>query len=166
MQEERTRAQSRLSWIAIGGLVVNASFWATMLIRSAADPHRYDGYRFRHGAPADWVFPLHDVATWIGAMAIEVLVLVLLLRVMRSFLVAACLSLGVMCGMVSFVMLALSMHAPAPLPIHGCALLFAAGWLLLMAIISGVGMVVVRDRWAEALVRASPPRARVVRGGR
>jgi hypothetical protein len=166
MQEARTRAQSRLSWIAISGLVVNAIFWATTLIHSAADPHRYDGYRYRHGAPAEWAFPLHDVATWIGVMAIEVLVLAFLLRIMRSFLVAACLSLGVMSGMVSFVMLALSMHAPAPLPVQGCSLLFAGGWLVLMAVVSGVAMLVVRDRWAEAQVCAALPRARVVSDGR
>ena len=166
MQEAKARAQSRLSWIAIAGLATNAIFWATLLIHSASDPQRYDGFRYRHGAPAEWTFPLGDVATWIGAMAIEVLVMAGLLRVTRVFLGVTCFTLAVLCGAASFVLLFLSMHAPAPFPIHAGSLLFAAGWLVLMTIANGVSMLVVRDRWAEEQLRATPPQVRVVRDGR
>jgi hypothetical protein len=167
MQEARKRAESRLSWLAIGGLVANWIFWATILIHSGTDPRRYDGFRFRHGPPAEWTFPIDEVARCLGVMAIEVVVLVFLVRIMRSFVVAACLGLGLVCGVVSFFMLVLSMHAPAPFSIHGGSLLFAAGWLILMAILSGVAMLGAREREAEGQLRIPPPpQARVVRGGR
>jgi hypothetical protein len=166
MRPPRNPTASRLGWIAIAGLWANAIFWSVLMIDRSGAPATYDGYRYRHSAPAEWAFPTDDVATWAGAIAIEALVLSVLLRLATGSVTGICALFGVLCGFVALVMLPLGMHAPVTFSLHGAALLFAAGWLLLMSLVSAVVMLGVRDREAEEILAQAPPTARVVAGGR
>jgi hypothetical protein len=149
MHASRTRAKSWLSWIAIAGLWANAIYWSVAMIDCSRLPETYDGYRYRHGgAPADWVFPTHEVATWIGAMVVEALVVSVLLRFVTESIAGFCFTIGVLCGVVCFVMIPMGMHAPAPFPIHAVSLLFVAGWLIVMGIVSVLVILIARDRAA------------------
>jgi len=151
MQPPQNRAASRLTWIAIAGLWANAIYWSIGMVERARLPQTYDGYRYRNGGvPADWVFPAHDVATWIGVMAVEALVVSVLLRRVTDSIAGACLSFGLLYGIGCFVMVPLSMHAVATFSTHAISLLFAAGWLIAMGIVSIVVILVVRIRRAAS----------------
>jgi len=146
MRLPRNPAASRLGWIAIAGLWANAICWSALIIDRSGAPRTYDGYRYRNGTPAEWVFPTDDVATWAGVIAIEALVLSVLLRLATGSITGVCLVFGALCGLVAIAMLPLGMHAPVTFSIHGVALLFAAGWLLVMGVASPIIMLVARDR--------------------
>src|SRR4051812_2978371 len=112
MQSPRDRARSWLSWIAIAGVWANAIYWAISMIERSSLPQTYSGYRYRHGdVAADWVFPIHDVATWLSAMAIEALVMSVLLRLVTGSIIGVCLVVAVACGLGFFAMAPLAMHA-------------------------------------------------------
>ena len=167
MRPRRTRADSRLSWIAISGLWINALHGSMRMIDRARLPETYDGYRYRSGrAPADWAFPTDDVATWICAIAVEALVVSVLLRLVTGSITGICLTLAALCGFGAFVMIPLGMHARTTFSIHAISLLFAAGWLIVMGIASALVRLVVRDRDAASHLDEAPPAARIVRGGK
>ena len=150
MRPPRTRAESRLSWIAIAGLWANAILWSMLMIDRSRLPGTYHGYRYRHGdVPADWAFPTDDVATWICAIAVEALVVSLLLRLVTGSIAGVCLTAAALYGFATFAMVPLAMHAPTTFSIHAISLLFAAGWLIAMGIASALIMLVVRDRQAS-----------------
>jgi hypothetical protein len=113
--------------------------------------------------PADWPYPLDEVASWIGLFAVEVIVLSLLLRRVKGGTGALCFLLALLCGGAGFFGGIMTMHAPSPYGMH-MVLLFTSGvWLLAMVLVTGFAKLVVRDREAEVLVAEPPPPARVVR---
>lgn len=164
MKPLHTRIDSRLRWIAIAGLALNALWWCWSLAERAASPRRYDGYRFRSGEPpADWPYPIDEVAWWIGLFAAEMVVLSLLLRRVKGGTGGLCFLLALLCGGAGFFGGIMAMHAPAPYGIQ-IVLLFTSGvWLLAMVLVTGFAKLVVRDLEAEAPVADPPPPARVVR---
>ena len=162
MQPSPHRTVSRLCWVIIAGLWVNAIWWTKLMIERCQHAATYHGYRYRHGAPAEWTFPTDDVVHWAGAIAIEALVLSVLLRLGRRAPGLVAISTGLLCGMTAFVLLPLGMHGTVTFGLHGVALLFAGGWLILMGVASGVVSLVVRDRAAAALLPPGLPVARVV----
>lgn len=166
MQPSPNRTASRLSWITIAGLWINAIWWTRLMIERSQLPTTYHGYRYRHGAPADWTFPTDDVVQWAGAIVIEALVLSVLLRLGRRSPGVVCAAFGPLCGMAAFVMIPLGMHGAVTYGLHCVALLFAGGWMILMAVVSGIVSLIVRDRAAAAMVPPVLPEARVVAGRR
>lgn len=165
----RTRTESRLLWIAVAGLWVNAIYWSFSMIERSRLPQAYDGYRYRHGElPAAWAFPTDDVATWVCAIVVEALFASVLLRRMTGSPAGICFCTSMLYGMVFFLMIPMVMHARTTFAHHAIALFFAAGWLFAMTLASAVVWLVRRyilDGDADLEVPA-PPEARVVAGAK
>lgn len=153
----RARIDSRLRWIAVTGLVACAIWMAFGMINDARFPERYDGYRFRNTEPADWSYPTEAVARWVATIMIEALVgAVFLVWGSKGSPAWRCLAIGFLSGCVGLFLGMMAMHAPLPFGLHAIWLIFAGGWLLLMAVVSVIARIVVRDRPAETEV-AEPP---------
>jgi hypothetical protein len=156
---------SRLRWIVIAGLALNALWCCWMIIDSSRTAVGYHPYRYhRLGSPADWAFPTEAVAKWISGIAVEVLVMSLILRHSRLGTSVLCFLLSIPTGVLCVFSALFSMHAPRAFSFHTVMLFFAAAWMLVMTVISGIVWLRTRRERAEELEVVEPPRARVVRG--
>lgn len=158
-----TRVNSTLRWITISGLLGNTAWWCWKLIEGSGSPRALDPYQLQGAEPpADWMYPTAGVAEWIAVYGVEVLVLAVLLRIVKGSTAGLCLFLSILTA-VGALFFSMAMHVSLPYGIHARTLFGGAGWLLVMAVISGIVVLVARDRAAEALVSTEPPPARVVR---
>jgi hypothetical protein len=168
MPSPRTRTESRLLWIAVAGLWINALYWSLSMIERSSLPQTYDGYLYRHDdIPAEWVFPTDDVATWICAIAVEALFASVLLRRVTGHPAGLCLCTAVLYGMATMVMAPMAIHGRTTVAHHVIALFFAAGWLFAMFLAATVYWLVKRYLLDDdGLEVPAPPEVRVVAGGK
>jgi hypothetical protein len=139
--------------VAVFGMIILALGFGVAEIFDASHPSGYRGY---HMNPADWVYPIDEVRTWLTAIAGECLIACLVLAMRTKVSVGArALFLGGLffCGVMALAVIA--MHADSPIIDHIVFMFFASVFLTLFAIGSLVAHLIQRSRDARNARSAS-----------
>lgn len=126
-------ARRPMIWITAAGLFAITAYVIVRSVQCGADPHCYDGYRYRSSEPVDWAYPTASIVRWSIAIAIQWLIATAIVIRPRASGGDA-IVMGVLAGGLFVGAAPIGMHA-------GGSLAANFGWLFLVAIwlvLSGV----------------------------
>lgn len=140
-------------WITAAGLFAITAYVIGRLVECGANPHCYDGYRYRNSEPVDWAYPTASIARWSIAIAIQWLIATAIVIRPRASGGDA-IVMGVLAGVLLVGAAPLGMHAGGTLSANFGWLFLVAIWLVLI----GVAHLVVAQRRRSDASRATDAR--------